>query len=39
MTNDDRLLGYRLQLFALAERTSVTDACRTFGIHRSTYYA
>ncbi len=39
MTNDDRLLGYRLQLFAWAERTSVTDACRTFGIHRSTYYA
>lgn len=39
MTNDDRLLGYRLQLFALAERTSVAEACRTFGVHRSTYYA
>ena len=38
MTNDDRLLGYRLQLFALAERTSVAEACRTFGVHRSTYY-
>jgi transposase InsO family protein len=39
MTNDDALLGYRLQLFALAERTSVAHACRTFGVHRSTYYA
>ena len=39
MTNDDRLLGYRLQLFALADRTSVAEACRTFGVHRSTYYA
>ena len=38
-TNDDRLLGYRPQLFALAERTSVAEACRTFGVHRSTYYA
>ncbi len=39
MTNDDRLLGYRLQLFDLAERTSVSEACRTFNVHRSTYYA
>ncbi len=39
MTHDDALFGYRLQLFALAERTSVTEACRTFGVHRSTYYA
>src|SRR2546428_5564760 len=38
MTNDDRLLGYRLQLFDLAGRTSVSHACRTFGVHRSTYY-
>lgn len=39
MTNDDRLFGYRLQLFDLARRTSVSEACRTFGVHRSTYYA
>ena len=39
MTQDDVLFGYRLQLFAEAARTSVTAACRTFGVHRSTYYA
>ena len=39
MTEDDVLFGYRLQLFALAARTSVAHACRTFGVHRSTYYA
>lgn len=39
MTKDDVLLGYRLQLFDLAGRTTVSHACRTFGIHRSTYYA
>jgi transposase InsO family protein len=39
MTQDDVLFGYRQQLFALAERTSVAHACRTFGVHRSTYYA
>jgi len=39
VTNDDRLFGYRLQLFDLARRTSVSEACRTFGVHRSTYYA
>ena len=38
MTNDDRLFGYRLQLFDYAARTSVTEACRVFGVHRSTYY-
>jgi transposase len=36
---DDVLFGYRLQVFALAERTSVAEACRVFGIHRSTYYS
>jgi transposase len=30
--------GYRLQPFAEAARTSVSQACRTFGVHRSTYY-
>jgi transposase len=39
MTHDDALFGYRLQLFALAERSSISHACRTFGVHRSTYYA
>ena len=29
---------YRLQLFDLAGRTTVAQACRTFGVHRSTYY-
>lgn len=38
MTNDDRLFGYRLRLFDYAARTSVTEACRVFGVHRSTYY-
>jgi transposase-like protein len=39
VTKDDVLFGYRLQLFDLAGRTSVSHACRTFGVHRSTYYA
>jgi transposase InsO family protein len=38
MTQDDVLFGYRLQLFDLAARTTVSHACRVFGIHRSTYY-
>src|SRR2546430_17221336 len=38
MSKDDVLFGYRLQLFDLAGRTTVAHACRTFGIHRSTYY-
>src|SRR5215218_4487780 len=38
MSEDDVLFGYRLQLFDLAGRTSVSEACRVFGIHRSTYY-
>jgi len=38
MTQDDVLFGYRLQLFDLAARTTVSNACRTFGVHRSTYY-
>ncbi len=39
MTQDDVLFGYRLQVFELAGRSSVSEACRAFGIHRSTYYA
>jgi transposase InsO family protein len=38
MTQDDVLFGYRLQLFDLAARTTVSHACRTFGVHRSTFY-
>ena len=38
MTQDDVLFGFRLQLFDLAARTTVSHACRTFGVHRSTYY-
>jgi transposase InsO family protein len=39
VSEDDVLFGYRLQLVALAGRVGVSAACRTFGIHRSTYYA
>lgn len=38
MTQDDVLFGYRLQLFDLAARTTVSNACRVFGVHRSTFY-
>jgi transposase InsO family protein len=38
MSEDDVLFGYRLQLFDHAARTSVSEACRTFGVHRSTFY-
>src|SRR3989442_8550566 len=38
MSQDDVLLGSRLQLFDLAGRIGVAAACRAFGIHRSTYY-
>ena len=33
------MFGFRLRLFDLARRTTVTHACRVFGVHRSTYYA
>jgi transposase InsO family protein len=38
MSQDDVLFGYRLRLFDLAGRIGVSAACRSFGIHRSTYY-
>jgi len=38
MSEHDALFGYRLQLVDLAGRIGVSAACRTFGIHRSTYY-
>ena len=37
MTQDDVLFGYRLQPFDLAGRIPVSAACRTFGVHRSTW--
>ena len=39
VTQNGVLLRYRCQVFDLAGRTSVSHACRIFGIHRSTYYA
>ena len=39
MTPDDVLFGFRLRVFERASQTTVTEACRTFGIHRSTFYA
>src|SRR5438034_9834030 len=38
MSEDDVLFGYRLRVFEHAARTSVSEACRLFGIHRSTFY-
>jgi transposase len=32
------LFGYRPRVLDYAGRTSVSEACRVFGIHRSTYY-
>ena len=39
MSQNDVLFGYRLQLFDFAGRVGVAAACRTFGVHRSTYYS
>ena len=39
MTEHDVLVGFRLRLFTLAEELgNVSAACRTMGVHRSTYY-
>ncbi len=38
MSQDDVLIGYRLRLFALAEEIGIRAACRTMGVHHSTYY-
>ena len=38
MSEDDVLFGYRLQLVDLATRVGVAEACRIFGVHRSTFY-
>ena len=38
MSQDDVLFGYRLRLFSLAAEIGVRAACRTMGVHHSTYY-
>ncbi|MBJ7603053.1 MAG: helix-turn-helix domain-containing protein [Candidatus Dormibacteraeota bacterium] len=38
MTKDDRFYLNRVALFAHVERVGVSQACRDFKIHRSTYY-
>src|SRR6185312_7227320 len=38
MVHDDVLFGFRVALLADAARVGVSEACRTFGVHRSTYY-
>ena len=38
MSEDDVLFGYRLRVLDYAARASVSEACRVFGIHRSTFY-
>jgi transposase InsO family protein len=38
VTDSDVLFHFRLRLFALAAETSVSAACRTLGVHRSTFY-
>jgi Helix-turn-helix domain len=38
VSEDDVLFGYRLRVLDYAARTSVAEACRVFGIHRSTFY-
>ena len=38
MLDSDVLYRFRLQLFDHAREVGVSQACRTFGVHRSTYY-
>ena len=38
MLDSDVLFGFRLRLFDHAREVGVSQACRTFGVHRSTYY-
>ena len=39
MSQDDVLFGYRLRCSIWPAGVGVSEACRVFGIHRSTYYA
>jgi hypothetical protein len=38
VTNDDVLFRHRVKLFARGREVGVTQACREFGYHRSSYY-
>ncbi|MPZ22005.1 MAG: helix-turn-helix domain-containing protein [Dehalococcoidia bacterium] len=38
MSDDDVLHRFRVALFAHAGQVGVAQACREFGVHRSTYY-
>src|SRR3981081_4703587 len=38
MVKDDRLFTTRVALFARVGAVGVTEACRQFQVHRSTYY-
>ena len=38
MVKDDRLFTTRVALFARVGEVGVTEACRQFQVHRSTYY-
>lgn len=38
MSHDDLLFHFRVALFAHAAKVGVSQACREFGVHRSTYY-
>jgi transposase-like protein len=38
VSEDDGLCGYRLRVLDYRRRSNVSEACRVFGIHRSTSY-
>jgi hypothetical protein len=38
MVKDDRLFTTRVALFGRVGEVGVTEACRQFQVHRSTYY-
>lgn len=38
MSNDDIIYRFRVALFARAQEVGVSQACREFNVHRSTYY-
>lgn len=38
MSNDDIIYRFRVALFTRAQLVGVSQACREFNVHRSTYY-
>jgi hypothetical protein len=38
VSEHDALFGYQMRLFALAGEICIRPACRTMGVHHSTYY-